>query len=84
MIKDVDASATGANKSPKEDSEHWKAMEYFESVYADAGAFNQALVGAFVFHGDNMYSQYFNGKDNDAYSSHASATIGSDGHVPNA
>lgn len=84
LIKDVNASATGANKSPKEDSEHWKAMEYFESVYADAGAFNQALVGAFVFHGDNMYSQYFNGKDNDAYSSHASATIGSDGHVPNA
>lgn len=84
LIKDVNASATGANKSPKEDSEHWKAIEYFESVYADAGAFNQALVGAFVFHGDNMYSQYFNGKDNDAYSSHASATIGSDGHVPNA
>lgn len=84
LIKDVNASAAGANKSPKQDSEHWKAMEYFESVYADAGAFNQALVGAFVFHGDNMYSQYFNGKDNDAYSSHASATIGSDGHVPNA
>lgn len=84
LISDVDASITGSNLSPKNDSEHWKAIEYFESVYADAGMFNQALVGSFVFHGDNMYSQYFNGSDSDIYSNHANYTIGSDGHVPNA
>lgn len=38
-------------------NKQWEKMPYFESIYADAGAFNQALVGAFVFHGEHMYSQ---------------------------
>ena len=47
----------GIHPMSEQGSEYWEKMEYFESIYADVGAFNSALVGPMVFHENYMFSQ---------------------------
>ena len=54
VLKDNTTSPAG---TPPTNADYWTEMPSFEAIYADAGVFNQALVGKWVFHGDYMFSQ---------------------------
>lgn len=58
-------NVTGSsNPTPNNDSQHWQKIEYFDSIFADVGFFNQATVGQMVFHQNYVFSQQGVGKVN--------------------
>ena len=52
---------------PGENSNYWEKIESFDAIYADAGIFNQALVGPAVFYKDYVFSQTATNGTSDNY-----------------
>ena len=62
LLTDIEGSSS--NLTPDNDPQHWQKIEYFDSIFADVGMFNQATVGQMVFHQNYVFSQQGVGKVN--------------------